>query len=886
MSPVRVLARALRNLFRRDRVEADLDAEVRAYLELTADELQRRGLDEHHARRQALVALGGLDQVKEEVRDARAGAHIDQVRQDLRHAVRMLRKRWGFTAVAIATLACGIGATTAIFSVFNAAMLRPLPYPEPERLYVIHEVIPAFAATRPLIPVNALHFNEWRSSTSSFTDLALLGPTSYALTGAGNPLNLTAARASPSLFRLLGVEPRLGRGFQDDEDVPGRDNVVVLGHELWTTQFGADRSVIGRIVRLDGVPHVVIGVLPEGFNLARLNHFYDLPVDIGQPRLWKPFAATARDLRPLGSFNYVALGRLRPGVSPRQALDELNAVQADLARRAPEPAEFRAALVPMADQLTGRSRTAMQLALGTVGLVLLIACVNVTNLLLAQSAHRQREFAIRRTAGASLGRLMRQMLTEALVLAFCAGLVGAGVAAVLVPIIRSYAPADWPRLDEAGLDTPSLLFSFAVTFAAGVFVGMIPAMRFAATAPSELLRTSSTAAGGSRSASRLRSALVTAEVAGSVVCLIVAALLVTSFFNVLSTERGFDADRVVTASLDLPEARYPSAEQALQFVRDLTERARSLPGVTSLGVTSRLPLTGFSNSAIMVEGSTLPRQQRPSGMVLSIDGDYLQTMGIPPHAGRLLNSSDVGRRVALVSRATAQRLWPNQEPLGKRFRVGPDDSPLFEVVGVVGDVRGVSLTQAPVLTLYVPYTESFAGNAALAVKTSDSAAVQGALRDIIRSLDPELAVTAIRTMDGIVDDSLADRRFQMTLVLLLGATATFLAALGIYGLVSQVVAQRLGEIGIRMALGADAGRIMRLILSQGLLPAAVGTVMGVAGALTLAQFLQTLLIGVSATSVTPVATASAFLVGVALLASIVPAWRAARIEPMTSLRCD
>ena len=480
--------------------------------------------------------------------------------------------------------------------------------------------------------------------------------------------------------------------------------------------------------------------MPEGFNLARLNSFYDLPVDIGRPRLWKPFAATPRDLRPLGSFNYVALGRLRSGVSAQRALDELNAVQADIARRAPEPAEFRAALVPMADQLTGRSRTAMQLALGTVGLVLLIACVNVTNLLLAQSAYRQREFAIRRAAGASLSRLVRQMLTEALVLATLAGVVGACVASGLIPLIRWYAPADWPRLDEAALDGQSLLFSFAVTFAAGVLVGMIPAVRFATTAASELLRASSTAAGSSRSASRLRSVLVTVEVAGSVVCLIVAALLVTSFINVLSTDRGFNADRVVTASLDLPQARYASADQGIRFLRALTERARSLPGVTSLGVTSRLPLTGFSNSAIMVEGSQLPRQQRPSAMILSIDGDYFPTMGIAHRAGRLLNDDDDRRRVALVSTSTGQRLWPNQDPVGKRFRFGPDDSPLFEVVGVVGDVRGLSLSQAPALTIYVPFSENFTGNAALAVKTSDSATVQGGLREIIRTLDPELAV--------------------------------------------------------------------------------------------------------------------------------------------------
>ncbi len=807
---------------------------------------------------------------------------MDVILQDARYALRGLRRSPGFSAVAVLTLALGIGANTAIFSVFDAVLLRPLPYRDADRLYVIHEI----GRGGMVGPVNALHFREWRASTRSFEDMALIGPEGFDLTGAGEPVHVAAARATPSLFRTLGVEPVLGRLFLEEEDMPGRDAVVILGHDLWTTQFAADPTVIGRRVTLDGAPHDVIGVLPAGFNLAKLQHLYAIESTLDGPQLWKPFAATPNDLVPLGSFNYAAIARLKPDVTAAQANEELNAVQAELARRAPEPAEFGAALVPLADQIVSRSSTALRLVLATVGLVLLIACVNITNLLLARGARRHREFAIRRAAGAHPLRLVLQTIIDSLVLSAVAGIVGLMIGAALVRVIQLYAPVDVPRIDEATLDARVLIFTFAVTLCIGVLVGLVPAWRATRANTVDLLRSSSATATTSPASGRLRSLLVGVEVAASAVCLIAGALLVTSFLKVMSVDRGFEVDRIMTMDFFLPAARYDRAG-GVRFVTTLAERARSLPGVVSAGTTDALPLIGRANSAIMVEGSNLPRQQRPAATIRFADAGYFSTMGIALAAGRLLEDADAGRRVAVISTRAAGRLWPQQNPIGKRFRHGPDDSPLLEVVGVVGDVRAVSLTEDPPLHIYRPTADYFYGRAALAVKTSaDPAAVAPAIQEIIRELDSELAVPTPRTMEDIVAASVAQRRFQMNLMLILAGAAMFLAALGIYGVVSQAATQRTGEFGIRMALGADRRSVLQLVLRRAMGPVILGLFVGIAASLGVGRLLRTLLFGVTPTDAMPFAAATLFLVTVALLASFIPAWRAARVDPVVALRYE
>jgi putative ABC transport system permease protein len=801
---------------------------------------------------------------------------------DVRYAVRGLLRSPGVSAVAVLTLALGIGASTAIFSVFDVVLLRPLPYRDAERLYAIHEM----GATGTLIPVNALHFREWRASTRSFDEMALVGPAGFTLGGVGEPLRIDVARVTPSLFRTLGVEPALGRAFLEEEDVPGRDSVVVLGHDFWMARFSADPAVIGRRVTLDGAPHEIVGVLPPDAGLPKLQHLYagEATLELGRPQLWKPFAATARDLRPLGSFNYAAIARLKPDVSASQANEELNAVQAELARRAPEPAELRAAVVPLSDQIVSRSSVALRLVLAAVAMVLFIACANITNLLLAQGGRRHREFAIRRAAGANQRRLIGQILMESLVLSTAAGIGGLIVGAVLVRVVQLSAPIDVPRIDEATLDGRVLLFTFGVTFCSGVLIGLLPAWRATQADAVDLLRSSSVTAVGGSASGRLRSLLMTVEVAASAICLVVGALLLSSFVTLMSVERGFDADRVTTVDFFLPAPRYDMAG-GVRFITTLAERVRSLPGVVSAGITDALPLSGVANSAIMVEGSNLPRLQRPIATIRFADAGYFQTMGMALRAGRLLEEVDAGRGLAVISTGAAERLWPQQNPIGKRFRYGPDDSPWVDIVGVVSDVRAVALTADPPLHVYRPAADYFYGRASLAVKTrSNPAAVAPVVQQIMRELDPELALPTPRTMEDIVAASVAQRRFQMNLMLLLAAAAVFLAGLGIYAVVSQSVAQRTGEFGIRVALGATSGNILHLVLRYALRPVLVGLGAGIVTSLGLGQFLRSLLFGVSPTDPMPFVAAGMFLVSVALLASFTPAWRAARVDPMVALR--
>jgi predicted permease len=802
--------------------------------------------------------------------------------QDCRYSVRALRRSPGFTIAAALTLAVGIGATTAIFTVFNAVLLRPLPYPGTDRLFVIQE------GQRTRVPVNALHFREWRASSRSFDEMAIIGPDSVTLgsDGSGEPTRLNIARVSPSLFRTLGVRPALGRAFLEAEDVAGRDRVVILTHELWQARFGADPHVVGRRVMLDGEPYEIVGVLPPGQNLPKLQHLYPVDTTIERPQLWKPFAPTERDERLLGNFNYVAIGRLKQSATPQQADQELNAIEAELARRAPEPVSFHASLLPLGEQIVSRSSAALRLVLAAGLFVLLIACVNVTNLLVARAKRRGREFAIRRAAGASLHRLLLQALTETLVLCFGAGVLALPLAAALVRLIHLNSPADVPRIEEATIDLPVLLFTFAITSISGLVIGLAPAWRAARGHAAELLRTASVTAAGSRAAGRFRALLIGVEVGASAVCLISGALLLTSFANVMSVDRGFSVDRIITTDFTLPEPRYDVAAAA-RYLETLTARVRALPGVTSVGVTDALPLSGLSNSAIMVEGSTLPRAQRPSAMIRFADRGYFQTMGIAPVAGRLLEDTDAGRGVAVISSRAAQRIWPNQNPLGKRFRHGPDDSPLIQVVGVVSDVRAISLTADPPLQIYRPTADYFYGRASLAVKTeSEPAAVAASIQRIMRELDPQLAVPTPRTMADIVDASVAQRRFQMMLVMLLAATAAFLAAIGVYAVAANAVTARLTEFGVRISLGANSANIRRLVLSGALRPVLFGLAGGIFLSIGFGRLLRTLLFEVSPTDPASIAAASLSLIAVTALATLIPAQRATHVDPVIALKAE
>jgi putative ABC transport system permease protein len=806
---------------------------------------------------------------------------------DLRYAFRTIRRNPGFNLIAIATLAFGIGANTAIFSVFDGILLRPLGYGDESRLVAIHEVVPKFIQLAPKIPVNALHFREWKRSVKSFEQLAMIGGLSMNLTGTGEPERLAAARVSPSLFPMLHARTQLGRTFIEEEDQPGRDDVVVMSNALWKRRFAADPNVVGRKILLDGRPYQIIGVLAAGFHFPKLSQLYAMTVSEERPELWKPFAVKPEELDAMGDFNYACIARLRPGVSIDRALAELNAVQARIVRQLPEKIELLAALVPLQDQITNRSSTGLELMLCAVGAVLLIGSVNIANLLLARATSRKREIAIRSALGAGTWRLVKQTLVESLLLAGIGGVTGVMLAYGALRAILTRAPVDLPRLDEIHLDLRVLLFTAAISILAGLLFGILPAWRMARTDPQDAMKTAARGSTEGLSAGRLRALLVGLEVGLSTLCLMAGGLLLRSFVKLLDADKGFAVQQIVTVNLKLPDNRYPDHPQTVRFTRALLDSVRALPGVISAGVVNRLPLSGEGgNNLISVEGTTVPFMQRPLADIRGVNGDYFGTMAIALRQGRIFEEADREHKLAVVSARAAAKLWPGENPVGKRFKIGDPDGPFVEVAGVVGDVKGVTLDREPSTTIYVPYWQRGTyGGLSLAVRTDvEPAAISSAIRKAIRQLDAELPVPQFRTMQQIVDESVARRRFQMNLTLLFAVAALVLASLGIYGVVSYSVALRTNEMGIRMALGARTADILRMIFVQALAPVAAGLCSGLVASLAAGRLLSGLLYGVRPVDAATIIAVVVTLGAVATLASFVPARRATRVDPMTALR--
>jgi len=807
---------------------------------------------------------------------------------DLRHAVRTLGRNPLFSAIAVVTLAIGIGANTAIFTIVDGVIIRPLGYGDESRLFVIHEVIPKFSSMAPKVPVNAMHFLEWRKRMHSFERMGLIGGMRLNLTGAGEPERLAAARVSPNVFPMLAGRTQLGRAFLEEEDQPGRDDVVVLSNELWRRRFASDPNILGRKIQLEGRPYEVIGVLSAQFHFPKLSHLYAMDVAAEQPDLWKPFAVKPDELEAMGDFNYVCIAQLQAGVSRSQALSELNAVQASIASQAPEQVELHAAMVPLQDQITSRSRLGLQLMLFAVGAVLLIGCTNIANLLLARTASRKTELAIRSALGAGVRRLLRQMLSESLLLAGIGGAVGVLIAYIALRALLSRAPVDLPRLDEIHLDLRVLMFALTASLTAGLLCGLLPAWRFARTAPMAAMKSGVRTTEG-RDSGRLRSILVALEVGLSTLCLLAGGLLMRSFLNLMNVDKGFAVERVLTVNLNLPNTRYPKEQDQVRFTRSLLDSVQVLPGVVSVGVSNMLPLSGEGgNNFIGLEGINLPMMERPLADIRGVNPDYFATMNIPLRRGRFFADADGENKVAVVSTLTADHLWPGQNPLGKRFKIGDPDGPFVQVAGVVGDVRGAKLDRTPGLTIYVPYWQRRTfGGPSLAVKTGvEPLMVSSSVRNAIHHIDAELPVGHFETMQEVVGESMAQRRFQMDLVLIFACTALLLAALGIYGVISYSVALRTNEMGIRMALGACSADILKMVLRQAMMPVATGACVGLAAFLIAGRLLSGLLYGVSPVDGVTIASVLVILSGIAALASMVPARRASRVNPTVALRYE
>jgi len=801
---------------------------------------------------------------------------------DLRYAARTLRREPAFAAVAILTVALGIGANTAIFSIVNGVLLRPLPYAEPARLVALREVVPSVARSYPTLPVNAWHFLEWRKRTKSFERLSVTDPGTVTLTGGREPEQLDSMRVSADMFQTLGVSAAMGRAFVEGEDLDGHDGVVVISHGLWTRRFNGDASVIGRGIRLNSRPFTVVGVLPAWFQFPTLSVLGVGKSNVAQPDVFLPMVFTKDELGELmGRFNYNVIARLRPGVQPSQANAELNVVARDLQKVAGEQIDLHALVFPLLDSMVGKSKRGLMVLLGAVGAVLLIVCVNLANLMLARSERRSREAAIRTALGASRGRLMWQAIDEALLLAAVGGVLGVGVAAGVVRLLVRIAPADIPRLADVTPDVRVFLFAFGITALTGLLFGLAPAWRTTRVDPHASLKAGSRSATGSVGGMRVRSMLVTAEVGLSAVLLVTAALFMSSFLRVIRSEKGFRAPAAISADVQLPLATYKTDEDRNQFYRRLLERVSAQPGVLSAGIVTALPLEGETwIDDISVPGETRSDWSNPSANVRFVSPDYLRTMGIPLRAGRTFRDSD-SIDVVIVSEGLAGILWPGQNALGRKVS---DGGRVREVIGIAGDVRAESDKPAVSMVYRVYWDWSPSHVKLVARSAGDPRSIVGAMWAAVRGIDRDIPLAKIRTMSEVLDVSVAERRFQVVLTAAFAATALLLASLGIYGVVSYSVTRRINEMGIRLALGAQASQVGLLVLRQAMMPVLAGLAIGLTAAVAFGRILASLLYGVSPRDPATIGTVVALLAFTGLAACLVPVRRAVRVDPLTSLR--
>jgi predicted permease len=805
--------------------------------------------------------------------------------QDIRYALRQLRKSPGFTAVAVLTLALGIGANTAIFSVVNGVLLKPLAYRDPGRLYLIQEIVPQWTKFYPLMPANIPDFRIWQKECHSFEDIAIAEPASADLTGIGEPEQIHGVRSSANIFSVLGAQPALGRGFLADEDEPGRGRTVVLTDKFWRNRFNGDWDVVGRTITLNGNAYVVAGVLPPSF------HF---PTQLGQlvnfgERLdfFEPLNGLQDDEQGLiGEFDFAAIGRLKVGVTPDQALAELNVAQAQIAQTAKAGLDLKSAITPLDSEVVGAARRGLIVLLAAVGAVLLIACVNVANLLLAQVPNRIREEGIRAALGASRWQLFRRALTESIVLAIVGGLLGVVVGRFGVVWLLHAAPAGLPRLDEVHIDARVLLFSVLLSFLTAALFGALPAFRMANSDPMVALKSGTAGSGENWRARRLRSTLIAFEVGMSTLLLIVAGLLTSSLLHLLRINTGFATENVWAADVDLPPNQYSSDAASLHFYNSALDHIRALTGVSATGWVSILPLHGEGS----VTGIDVPPGQQASQPIANyraVSPDYVSAMGIPLIRGRMFSESDRGRKVVVVSESVARRFWPGQDPIGRTVLAywGPEQAEV--VIGVVGDIHTVKLDAPPIMMVYVPDWFRVPHSVSIVVRAStNQLGMAAAIRQAIHATDPEVPVVALKPMTEVVSQSVAPRRFQMGLLLMFGGCALFLAWLGIYGVIAYSVAQRHQELGIRTALGARFSDLQQMVLRQGMTPVLAGLAAGLFASLLTGRLIENLLFGVHSLDPLTLAVVALLVLAVALAACYVPAHRAAKVEPMVALRYE
>ena len=800
--------------------------------------------------------------------------------QDLRFGLRMLSKNPGLTAAAVITLALGIGANSAIFSVVDTVLLRPLPYEDPDRLVMVWETNLSRGRDRNVVSVP--NFFDWRSASRSFEQMGAFSTYSVTYNGGDEPERVTAGSASVGFFSTLRAGAFMGRVFQDDDYSSATKDIVVVSHQFWQNRLASDPNVIGRRLVFEGTPATVVGVLPPEFRFS-----------FRRTEVWQPWIFDDEDRQNRKSHYLRIVGRLKSDVSSTQAQAEMDGIASRLAQEYPKwMTGWGVRVVSLHDEIVREFRPALLVLLGTVGLVLLIACANVANLLLSKATAREKEIAVRLSLGAGRARLIRQLLTENLLLFLLGGAVGVAAAYWSVGSLISLTPFRIPRAHEIVFDSRIFIFALVVSFLTGIAFGLVPALRAVRTGLGQSLKESGARSGFHRD--KVRGALVVAEIALSLILLIGAGLLIRSFSRLLQVDPGFNPERALAVTLALPSFKYPETHHYAAFHKELIERYQALPGVRSVAGVNDLPLGPLgATRSFIIEGRPLPGpgEKVPLPFIFVSPG-YFRTMGIPLMKGRPITDRDDADAlpVLVINQSMAKRFWPDEEPVGQRLSFQGQEGPWYEIVGVVGDTRQEGLDEPMQGTMYAPYTQNTWNwmrwmTLVLRMET-EPMSLAAAVRREVREMDPELPVLQVRTLEDQVADSVADRKFSLILLGSFAAIALVLAAVGIYGVMAYAVSQRTREIGLRMALGARMGEVVALVMRQGMRLVIIGIALGVAGALVLTRLMESLLFGVTATDPLTFVGVPLVLAAVAFLANLIPALRASRVDPITALRYE
>jgi predicted permease len=885
----------LHRWFRRGNAEQEMSNELRDHIERQTDANIASGMPRDEARRQALMQFGGAEAVKENCREQRSGFWLETLFSDVRYGVRMMMRSPGFTIVAILTLALGIGANTAIFSVVNGVLLNPLPFPQPEQLVSLSESKPNFATGS----ISYLNFRDWQRNNHTFSSMAISRPISFSLTGSGEAEQLQAELLSADYFSLLGVKPVLGRMFAPGEDEVGAAPIVLISAGLWKRKFGSSPEVLGSTIKLDGRGFTIVGVIPADFDLStRSFRNSEIYVPIGQ---WKNNFLLNRG----AGLGIHGIGRLKPGVSIEQARADMDEVTRNLIAAYPDTDKgIGAAVRPLKQDMLGEVRPFLLLLLGAVCFVLLIACVNVANLLLARSTSRAREFAIRAALGAGKGRLIRQLLTESILLGVAGGGLGLLLAVWATRIALQHLPVTLPRAAGVGIDARVLLFTIAISVGVGIIFGLVPALK--SLKPVLQVTLNEGGRGGSGTRHRTQSIFVVVEMALALVLLAGAGLMVRTLARIWSQDPGFNPRNVLTFNLSPPPSLMNSnAETVRAFSRELDRRIAATPGVQAVSMTwAALPMSGDDEDVFWLDGHAKPASQNDMNWAVKyvVDPDYLNVMQIRLRRGRFFTPQDNERApsVAVIDEALARKYFGTDDPIGRRIRVieneGMGDG-TTEIVGVVDHVNQWGLAsdaqnlQAQIYLPAMQMSDGFTvlvsyGTTAVVRYAGSAPGIIDSIRNTSRKMNSEQVVYGEQTMDAIISDSISDRKFSMVLLGTFAALALLLSSIGIYGVISYLIGERTHEIGIRMALGAQRKDVLALVLSEGVRLMLLGAAIGIAAALGLTRLMANLLYGVSATDPLTFVAVPIILLGVAMLACYIPARRAMRVDPMTALRYE